>query len=93
MRRAGWKRNLAETSRRNRLELVEAKLTRRDLFNLGLLTASGFLVTKLGLSSRAAGAANVASPPTTPWLEALPIPPVARPLRVAVNSRAAYGQS
>ena len=82
MRRAGWKRRLAETARSNRLELIEAKLTRRDLFKLGLLTASGFLVTKLGLSSRAAGADGVASPPTTPWVEPLPIPPVARPLRV-----------
>jgi FtsP/CotA-like multicopper oxidase with cupredoxin domain len=77
---AGWKQKMTETARKNRVELVDAKLSRRDLFKLGLLTSSGFLVTKLGLSSRAAGAAGtVVSPPTTPWLEQLPIPPVARP--------------
>ena len=81
---AGWKQKLAETSRQNRVELVDAKLSRRDLFKLGLLTSSGFLVTKLGLSSRAADAAGaVASPATTPWIEELPIPPVAKALALA----------
>jgi FtsP/CotA-like multicopper oxidase with cupredoxin domain len=76
-----WKQKLAETARKNRVELVEAKLTRRDLFKMGLLTSGGFLVAKAGLSSRAAGAASsVVSPPTTPWVEELPIPPVAKPL-------------
>ena len=41
---AGWKRKLRETARRNRVEIVEAGLTRRDLFKLGLLTGSGYLV-------------------------------------------------
>ncbi len=80
---AGWKQRLAETARRNRVELVEAKLSRRDLFKLGLLTGSGFLVAKLGLSSRAGSKATVASPATTPWVEELPIPPVAHPCDVA----------
>ena len=80
---AGWKQKLAETARKNRVELVDAKLTRRDLFKMGLLTSSGFLVAKMGLSSRAATAGGaVVSPPTTPWLEELPIPPVARPLQL-----------
>src|SRR5262245_45287641 len=79
----GWQRKLAETARRNRVELIDAKLTRRELFKLGLLAGSGYLITKLGLSTRAAGASQAASPPTTPWLEELPIPPVARPLSVA----------
>ena len=87
---AGWKQKLAETARKNRVELVDAKLSRRDLFKMGLLTGSGFLVTKMGLSSRAAKAgSSVVSPPTTPWVEELPIPPVAKPLTVdefAVNS-------
>ena len=55
---AGWKQKLAETARQNRVELIDAKLSRRDLFKLGLLTSSGFLVTKMGLSSRAAGASG-----------------------------------
>jgi FtsP/CotA-like multicopper oxidase with cupredoxin domain len=75
---------LAETARKNRVELVEAKLTRRDLFKMGLLTSSGFLVAKVGLSSRAANAGGtVVSPPTTPWLEELPIPPVAQPMKAS----------
>ena len=78
---ASRKLKLAETARRNRVELVEAGLTRRDLFRMGLLTAGGYLVTKLGLSSRAAGALGApASPPTTPWLEELPVPPVVAPV-------------
>ena len=78
---AGWRQRLAETSRRNRVELVEAGLTRRDLVKLGLLTGAGYLVTKLGLSTRAAGAGGAPkSPPTTPWVEELPVPPVASPI-------------
>jgi FtsP/CotA-like multicopper oxidase with cupredoxin domain len=70
---------LAETARRNRAELIEAGLTRRDLVKLGLLTAAGYLVPKLGLSSRALGGEDaLRSPLTTPWVEELPIPPVLR---------------
>src|SRR6185503_4683517 len=53
---AGWRQRLVETARRNRAELVNAGLTRRDLLQRGLLTSTGYLVTKLGLSARAAGA-------------------------------------
>src|SRR5262252_8717318 len=77
---AGWRQRLAETSRRNRVELVDAGLTRRDLIQLGLLTAGGYLVAKLGLSTRAAGAGGAPkSPQTTPWVEELPVPAVATP--------------
>ena len=81
---AGWKQQMTETARKNRVELVDAKLSRRDLFKMGLLTSSGFLVAKMGLSSRSVGAAgSVVSPPTTPWIEELPIPQVARPCGAA----------
>ena len=74
---AGWKAQLAETARRNRIELIDAKLSRRELFKLGLLTSSGYLVTKVGLSARAVHADDgPSSPPTTPWVEELPIPAV-----------------
>ncbi len=78
---AGRTQRLAETARRNRVELVEARLTRRDLAKLGLITAAGYLVTKLGLSTRASGTTRSApeSPATTPWVEELPVPPVAIP--------------
>jgi FtsP/CotA-like multicopper oxidase with cupredoxin domain len=80
---AGWKQRLVETSRANRIELIDAQLTRRDLFKLGLLTSSGFLIAKLGLSSRAAGAdGSPKSPHTTPWIEELPVPRPATPLQV-----------
>jgi len=79
----GWKQRLAETARKNRVELVDAHFTRRDLLKMGLIGSSGYLVTKLGLSSRAAGAdGSPGSPPTTPWIEELPIPPVANPMAV-----------
>jgi FtsP/CotA-like multicopper oxidase with cupredoxin domain len=81
---AGWRQRLVETARRNRVELVNAGLTRRDLLQLGLLTTTGYLVTKLGLSTRAAGAGgSPKSPPTTPWVEELPVPPIASPIDVA----------
>ena len=89
---AGRKQKLAEVARRNRVELVEAGVTRRDLFKLGLVTASGYLVARLGLSTRAAGAESPASPATTPWIEELPIPPVAKPLDVgAMEAMGAAG--
>jgi len=81
-------KQLAEVSRRNRVELIEAGLTRRDLVKLGLLTAGGWLVAKLGLSARAlkGGGPVHASPPTTPWVEELPLPPI-----VAAGDAAALG--
>src|SRR5262245_10597917 len=74
---------------KNRRELIAAGLaSRRDLFKMGLLTASGLLVAKSGLSARAwaqsAGSNNVcvpsaqaASPATAPFVEPLPIMPTA----------------
>lgn len=68
---------------RNRQEIVRARLSRRDLFALGLLTSSGYLVGKAGLSARAShndGSGSVcvfgSSPPTTPFVDPLVIPPV-----------------
>src|SRR5216684_2762216 len=77
---------------KNRRELIAAGLTsRRDLFKMGLLTAGGMLVAKTGLSSRAYGQTvnggtnqlclpnnQPASPPTTPFIEPLPIMPIAQ---------------
>ena len=44
-----------DNARKNRLELIAAGLTRRELFKMGLLTSAGYLVAKKGLSSRAWG--------------------------------------
>ncbi len=79
---------------KNRRELITAGLSsRRDLFKMGLLTATGMLVAKNGLSTRAwaqspqfqqgvpnlcAGAGLPASPPTRAFIEPLPIMPVAQ---------------
>src|SRR5438876_2202539 len=69
----------AEIARRNRQELITAKLSRRDLIKLGLLTSSGLLIAKRGLSARAARADSApSSPPTTPFVVPLPIPPIAQ---------------
>jgi FtsP/CotA-like multicopper oxidase with cupredoxin domain len=48
-----WKDKLALTAQRNRQEIVKAKLDRREMMRLGLLTAGGSLILKSGLSSRA----------------------------------------
>ena len=50
---ASWKDKLAVIAQRNRQEIVTAKLDRREMMRLGLLTAGGTLVAKAGLSSRA----------------------------------------
>ncbi|HEV2964745.1 MAG TPA: hypothetical protein VG649_23155, partial [Candidatus Angelobacter sp.] len=65
-----------DNARKNRLELIAAGLTRRDLFKMGLLTSAGYLVAKKGLSSRAwgfdhGGGGGGASPPTRSFVEPL----------------------
>ena len=45
---------MARTTRANREEIARAGLSRRDMVKLGLLSSSGYLVTRLGLSSRTA---------------------------------------
>jgi FtsP/CotA-like multicopper oxidase with cupredoxin domain len=71
---------LAGIARKNRQEIAKAALTRRELFRLGLLTSSGTLIAKRGLSARescSAGACELGcSPPTEPFVDPLPIPPV-----------------
>src|SRR6516225_343768 len=87
---------------KNRRELIAAGLTsRRDLLKMGLLTASGMLVAKSGLSARAQstqgspGSFNVclpgnqaASPPTRAFIEPLPIMPLAQTVLVSSLSPA-----
>ena len=80
-----WKEKLALTAQRNRQEIVKAKLDRREMMRLGLLTAGGALIAKAGLSSRAFGQAAPsltdkdatlsrvpASPPVRPWVAPMP---------------------
>lgn len=72
------KQKQKQNARKNRLEIIQAGLTRRDLMRMGLLTAAGFLIPKKGLSARALNTAGMPddipcdSPPTTPFVEALP---------------------
>src|SRR2546428_3265900 len=63
---------------KNRQEIIAAKLRRRDLIKLGLVTSAGYLVVKGGLSARADGFPQ--SPPTESFVEPLPIPPVKQPV-------------
>ena len=65
----------------NRQDIIKAGLSRRDLFKMGLLTGTGMLIAKDGLSARAVSAAGTttgqcASPATTPFQIAMPIPPI-----------------
>ena len=65
---ADWQQRLALTAQRNRQEIVKARLSRREMVRLGLLTAGGSLVIKQGLSSRWAWADGNTppSPPASP---------------------------
>jgi FtsP/CotA-like multicopper oxidase with cupredoxin domain len=83
-----WRDKLALTAQRNRQEIVKAKLNRREMMRLGLLTAGGSLIAKAGLSSRAfaqqgpgggsGGSLTTVqgvdgqSPPVTPWKAPMP---------------------
>ena len=79
-----WQDKLALTAQRNRQEIVKAKLSKREMMRLGLLTAGGTLIAKAGLSSRAGFAADTltdpdstlsktpASPPVRPWVAPMP---------------------
>src|SRR5437763_17104576 len=70
------------TARRNRQEIIEAGLNRRELFKMGLLTGGGYLVAKSGLSAWASGGCDAGEcqpgcrPPTTPFIDPLRIPPI-----------------
>src|SRR3954469_1703967 len=48
------KKSLAN-ARKNRLEIIKAQLTRREMIRAGLLGAGGYLVLKNGLSQWASG--------------------------------------
>ena len=91
---ANWQDKLALIAQRNRQEVVAAKLSRREMMRLGLLTAGGSLIAKAGLSSRAFAAGvddslttkestlSVVppSPPVRPWVAPMPILPVKQPV-------------
>ncbi|MGH9817074.1 MAG: hypothetical protein ACRD6I_13430, partial [Candidatus Acidiferrales bacterium] len=84
-----WKRSARE-SFRNRQEIIKARLGRREMFKLGLLSSAGYLVTKQGLSAWASGGCDPnecelgCSPPTIPFVDPLVIPP-ALPLRTLAD--------
>jgi FtsP/CotA-like multicopper oxidase with cupredoxin domain len=87
------------TATRNRRELIKAGLSRRDLMKLGLLTSTGYLVAKNGLSARASDG-NPQSPPTRAFIDPLPIMPVKQPVgalnpapTVAPNTAAGEGRT
>jgi FtsP/CotA-like multicopper oxidase with cupredoxin domain len=71
-------RRAAQRAFRNRQAIINARVTRRDLMKMGLLTSAGWLVATEGLSARASGG-TVSSPPTRPFITPLPVPPVAQP--------------
>jgi FtsP/CotA-like multicopper oxidase with cupredoxin domain len=77
---------------KNRREIIAARLSRRDLMKMGLLTSAGYLIPKRGLSARAqysrdgssrgcfGGFNSPPSPPTTPFVEPMPIMPIHQPI-------------
>src|SRR3954468_11101962 len=77
LRRYEEKKSLA-VARRNRLEIVEAQLSRREMIRSGLIGGAGYLAFKNGLSQWASGAAWASggggggvttSPPTRSFIE------------------------
>ena len=80
---------LALNALKNRLEIVKAGLSRRDMLKLGLLTSGGYLMAKKGLSSRASADDDRGrSPPTRAFIDLLPTPrdgtmPIQTPVPVA----------
>src|ERR1700730_8816144 len=89
---SSWREKLAVVAQRNRLEIVKAKLSRREMMRLGLLTAGGALIAKQGLSARAFaknGAPDLQlgtavhvppSPMSRPWVQPMPRIPVKTPV-------------
>jgi len=78
---------------RNRQELIRAGLmNRRSLIKLGLLSGTGYLAAKNGLSAWGWGgggsSGQCASPTTTPFTMQLPIMPVKQPISVSSLSPA-----
>src|SRR4051812_35646450 len=74
-------------ARKNRLEIIHAGLSRREMIRYGLISSTGYLVFKNGLSQYASGVAwgrdgggTSTSPPTRAFIEPMPIPPVRRPV-------------
>ncbi|MFC7544362.1 hypothetical protein ACFQU2_39890 [Siccirubricoccus deserti] len=82
---ADWQDRLAVIAQRNRQEIVNAKLSRREMMRLGLLTSTGSLVLKAGLSARAHAQTALIppSPAATSWAQPMPVLPIKTP--VAVN--------
>ena len=48
-------KSAVKTARKNRLEIIAAQLSRREMMKFGLIGASGYLVSKHGLSHVASG--------------------------------------
>src|SRR5438874_11953077 len=48
-------KSAVKTARKNRLEIIAAGLSRREMVRFGLIGASGYLVSKHGLSHWASG--------------------------------------
>src|ERR1700710_3104973 len=78
-----WKAKVQQQAQSNRLDIVKAKLSKREMIRLGLLTAGGSLILKQGLSSRAFRpdtrpdpdgtlSKAIASPPARPWIAPMP---------------------
>ena len=78
-----WKDKLALTAQRNRQEIVKAKLDRREMMRLGLLTAGGALIAKAGLSSRAFGQAAPTLTDPDATLSRVPASPPVPPVGAA----------
>src|SRR4051812_32520027 len=78
-----WRDTIALIAQNNRREIVKANLSRRDMIRMGLLTASGSLVIKQGLSARCAwadqGNGSNLTLPEVQGIDGPPSPPIQHP--------------
>jgi FtsP/CotA-like multicopper oxidase with cupredoxin domain len=79
---SSWTERLRNQAIRNRREIIKARLSRREMIKLGLVTSAGTLALKSGLSARADNLFPI-SPPTRPFVVPLPIPDVIQPVSEA----------
>ena len=84
---------------KDKLDQAKAKLSRRELIKLGLLSGGAAMLTLNSKSTLAQwsgggsfGGGSTSSPATTPFVDALPIPPVAQPVTMPTDVNTAAFQ-
>jgi FtsP/CotA-like multicopper oxidase with cupredoxin domain len=70
----------ARAVQEQRRVIAESGVTRRELIKMGILGTTGAFLARRGLYGSAAADEVIPSPPTRPFVEPLPVPPVLQPV-------------